>query len=51
MSDVCGKYMYEKFNEIVDDTRRMFTKVIMIFSFESKLMRLYLVQISWNCKS
>jgi hypothetical protein len=28
MSDVCGKYMYEKFNEIAEDTRRMFTKVI-----------------------
>jgi hypothetical protein len=27
MSDVCGKYMYEKFNEIAEDTRRMFTKV------------------------
>ncbi len=27
MSDVCGKYMYDKFNEITDDTRRMFTKV------------------------
>ncbi len=27
MSDVCGKYMYEKFNEITEDTRRMFTKV------------------------
>ncbi|UJR37747.1 hypothetical protein I4U23_030441 [Adineta vaga] len=26
MSDVCGKYMYEKFNEIAEDTRRMFTK-------------------------
>ncbi|CAF0756913.1 unnamed protein product [Adineta steineri] len=26
MSDVCGKYMYDKFNEIADDTRRMFTK-------------------------
>ena len=28
MSDVCGKYMYEKFNEIAEDTRRMFIKVI-----------------------
>ena len=27
MSDVCGKYMYDKFNEITDDTRRMFAKV------------------------
>ena len=27
MSDVCGKYMYDKFNEIADDTRRMFIKV------------------------
>jgi len=26
MSDVCGKYMYEKFNEIAEDTRRMFIK-------------------------
>ncbi|CAF0862814.1 unnamed protein product [Rotaria sordida] len=26
MSDICGKYMYDKFNEIVEDTRRMFTK-------------------------
>jgi hypothetical protein len=30
MSDVCGKYMYEKFNEIVEDTRRMFAKVKII---------------------
>jgi hypothetical protein len=27
MSDICGKYMYDKFNEIVEDTRRMFAKV------------------------
>ena len=27
MSDVCGKYMYEKFNEIAEDTKRMFAKV------------------------
>ncbi len=27
MSDVCGKYMYDKFNEISEDTRRMFAKV------------------------
>lgn len=27
MSDICGKYMYDKFNEIADDTRRMFAKV------------------------
>ncbi|CAF4342710.1 unnamed protein product, partial [Rotaria magnacalcarata] len=26
MSDVCGKYMYDKFNEIAEDTRRMFMK-------------------------
>ncbi|CAM4782253.1 unnamed protein product [Rotaria magnacalcarata] len=26
MSDVCGKYMYDKFNEIAEDTRRMFAK-------------------------
>ena len=32
MSDVCGKYMYEKFNEIAEDTRRMFLKVKMIIS-------------------
>lgn len=29
MSDVCGKYMYDKFNEISEDTRRMFNKVEM----------------------
>jgi len=33
MSDVCGKYMYEKFNEITDDTRRMFNKVELLFVF------------------
>jgi hypothetical protein len=33
MSDVCGKYMYDKFNEIAEDTRRMFAKVEKIFSF------------------
>ncbi len=27
MSDICGKYMSDKFNEIAEDTRRMFTKV------------------------
>ena len=27
MSDICGKYMYDKFNEISEDTRRMFLKV------------------------
>jgi hypothetical protein len=27
MSDVCGKYMFDKFNEIAEDTRRMFMKV------------------------
>jgi hypothetical protein len=27
MSDICGKYMPDKFNEIAEDTRRMFTKV------------------------
>ena len=32
-SDVCGKYMYEKFNEIADDTRRMFLKVISLFQW------------------
>lgn len=32
MSDVCGKYMYEKFNEIADDTRRMFLKVTRRFA-------------------
>ncbi|CAF1005375.1 unnamed protein product [Adineta steineri] len=26
MSDVCGKYMFDKFNEIVEDTRRMLMK-------------------------
>ncbi|CAF1447627.1 unnamed protein product, partial [Didymodactylos carnosus] len=26
MSDICGKYMSDKFNEIADDTRRMFGK-------------------------
>jgi SLIT-ROBO Rho GTPase activating protein len=26
MSDICGKYMSDKFNEIAEDTRRMFTK-------------------------
>ncbi|CAF1471164.1 unnamed protein product, partial [Rotaria sordida] len=26
MSDICGKYMHDKFNEIADDTRRMFMK-------------------------
>ncbi|CAF4444920.1 unnamed protein product, partial [Rotaria sp. Silwood2] len=26
MSDICGKYMYDKFNEIAEDTRRMFMK-------------------------
>jgi hypothetical protein len=30
MSDVCGKYMFDKFNEIAEDTRRMFMKVKII---------------------
>lgn len=39
MSDVCGKYMYEKFNEIADDTRRMFTKVTREEEEEKKMNR------------
>lgn len=48
MSDVCGKYMFDKFNEIVEDTRRMFMKVtekeiagnsdVITFGFSVKLL-------------
>lgn len=39
-SDVCGRYMYDKFNEITDDTRRMFIKVN--FSLEIIFLLLFI---------